>query len=339
MPVDMTAGRIDSIDAIRGYASLAVCVFHLSHGGRIFEDGWLRDLLSGSAIGVPIFFVISGFVIPYSLWSGGYSHANFWRFLLKRMVRLEPPYIVALLVAVALWLRFGFHAEQPLRLDAANALLHAGYLIDVAKWTGARVEWYVPVFWTLAQEFQFYIAAALAFPLLASRSRAVRLAAFAVFFAMQAAGSGPFLYSFADLFLLGIAIFQRKAALSDWREFLLTAGVATLSISLQHPSFLIYGPLISLLVLRLQIRSGLTRFSGDVSYSLYLYHDTFGLWLFGALITVGKLSPIPAFASATAGSVLLAKLMFELVERPALTASRAVRYSSPTARTMSSSAA
>jgi peptidoglycan/LPS O-acetylase OafA/YrhL len=46
-------------------------------------------------LGVDVFFVISGFVIPYSLWGREYSLRQFPRYMIRRAVRLEPPYLAS----------------------------------------------------------------------------------------------------------------------------------------------------------------------------------------------------------------------------------------------------
>ena len=53
-------------------------------------------------MGVTAFFVISGFVLPLSLSSNGYRLSDAPVFLLKRAVRLEPPYLATILLIVTL---------------------------------------------------------------------------------------------------------------------------------------------------------------------------------------------------------------------------------------------
>ena len=52
--------------------------------------------------GVEVFFVISGFIIPFTLWQSGYRLKNYARFILKRIIRLDPPYLLSILLAIAL---------------------------------------------------------------------------------------------------------------------------------------------------------------------------------------------------------------------------------------------
>jgi peptidoglycan/LPS O-acetylase OafA/YrhL len=95
------SSRFDNLDAIRGVACLMVCLFHFTNSDPDFpKSHYLRDLFEHGNLGVQIFFVISGFIIPISMGKSNYEWGNVWRFLLKRGVRLYPPYILALLVAL-----------------------------------------------------------------------------------------------------------------------------------------------------------------------------------------------------------------------------------------------
>jgi peptidoglycan/LPS O-acetylase OafA/YrhL len=79
--------RIHVIEALRGIASLGVALFHFS--GQL--STYVPQLISSMGwVGVDIFFVISGFVIPYSIAGRSYSVTDFPRFICRRLVRLEP---------------------------------------------------------------------------------------------------------------------------------------------------------------------------------------------------------------------------------------------------------
>src|ERR1035441_2897196 len=67
--------------------------YHCTVGSGVIHDGWLYRSGKYGWLGVEIFFVISGFIIPYSLYKAGYRVSDFTRFLLKRIARLDPPYL------------------------------------------------------------------------------------------------------------------------------------------------------------------------------------------------------------------------------------------------------
>src|SRR6266496_2565885 len=60
--------RVEIVHCLRGLAAVAVCWFHFTgHSLGLLKQsgvyGWL---------GVEVFFVISGFILPYALYSSGY---------------------------------------------------------------------------------------------------------------------------------------------------------------------------------------------------------------------------------------------------------------------------
>src|SRR5260370_8240235 len=152
--------RIDSLDVLRGLAALAVCWKHLT-------DSFVlpRSLqLSGTYgwLGVEIFFVISGFVIPYTLYKSGYQVGQYFTFVWKRIVRLEPPYLLSIffvLIVGHLAARAPGYQGAPYHPSTTQILLHLGYLNQFAHY-----DWLNSVYCTLAIAFQYYLALLLLFP-------------------------------------------------------------------------------------------------------------------------------------------------------------------------------
>ena len=99
-PMSSETKRIEIIHYLRGVASLAVAWFHLTNQ---WKDG---VQVSGSYgwLGVEAFFVISGFVIPYSISVNykTYSTSAFVSFMSRRVLRIEVPYIVSMIVTMML---------------------------------------------------------------------------------------------------------------------------------------------------------------------------------------------------------------------------------------------
>ena len=92
---------------LRGLASTMVFGFHLFNlsNGYLGTDLLWRLTYYGK-FGVQFFFVISGFVITYSMLNAQYKLKDFPRFLMKRIIRIEPPYLIVLaLTVVFLWIR------------------------------------------------------------------------------------------------------------------------------------------------------------------------------------------------------------------------------------------
>src|SRR5262249_25775914 len=94
----VTANRLESVQIMRGIAASAVMMGHLSYA---FQDAFPEfGLLSYGYLGVTMFFVISGFVIPHAMDAMNYRVPDAGSFLLRRIVRLEPAFIISVLLTV-----------------------------------------------------------------------------------------------------------------------------------------------------------------------------------------------------------------------------------------------
>lgn len=162
----MAAARNVALDQLRGIAALMVCIYHLS----VFLPAPVRAVVQIGDTGVQVFFVISGYIIPYSMARGGYRLQDIGRFWLKRLVRLHPTYVVALVFTLAIsW------AAAKARGDAFDTSWSQAVQGFFYLWLPPEN----PVFWTLVVELQYYALVSLCFPWLFSPRRRVRLAAFA----------------------------------------------------------------------------------------------------------------------------------------------------------------
>jgi peptidoglycan/LPS O-acetylase OafA/YrhL len=169
-----TSTRLQSIDFLRGTAAFAVVLFHAFGYGQLSstEPFWfhgLRLILSQGYLGVPLFFVISGFCI-HQTWARKYSregHAkvSFFPFWRRRLYRLYPPYFIALCFSMSLVvLAYEVHATVPIltlypdpkiHWIAIDFFIHAGMLHGfhpLLDQLGGN-----PPFWTLAREECLYL--------------------------------------------------------------------------------------------------------------------------------------------------------------------------------------
>src|SRR5215831_1484464 len=164
---------------------MAVLLYHaIDHRPDPPVSTWFRpvySILMHGHLGVPLFFVISGFCI-HLRWAknaakSGTEHkldfASFWK---RRLHRLYPPYFVALCLTMLLVLAAYFlHKDFPILTLYPNPRL---------RWIGIDFIFHVtmlhglhpildraggnPVYWTLAREEYFYL---MYFGLLAWRRR------------------------------------------------------------------------------------------------------------------------------------------------------------------------
>jgi peptidoglycan/LPS O-acetylase OafA/YrhL len=320
---------IPVIDKLRGLAALSVAWFHLTNG----YESWVATTGSLGWLGVEAFFVISGFMIPYALsqLEPPYQLSDFPRFILRRLVRLEPPYIASILLVVAANLVAAaspmFNGAPP-EFQPAQLAAHLLYLIPFTGY-----DWLQPVYWTLAFEFAFYLSMGLAFPLLGASTRPwiARILAGALIGLVAMAAVNNLVL----LFVMGFVSF-RRVALRDslgWTACLLL--VCTLALGLfRGIKVAIVGLATALAIVGHQLVPQPPRWLGAalgglgaISYSLYLVHVPMG----GKVVNLGGRfveGPVPELVLsliALAISIAAALVFYWVIERPAVLLARRVR--------------
>jgi peptidoglycan/LPS O-acetylase OafA/YrhL len=150
--------RFQSIDGLRGIAAMGVVLFHLSLNLKPELDqllpGFINAIMAHGYLGVPIFFVISGFVISLGIGTSTISRQYFGTFILRRSIRLDLTYWASIVLVILL--AFGKNTvlgtEDPLP-SGSDVLLHMFYLQSLANLDPVISV----VYWTLCLEVQFYI--------------------------------------------------------------------------------------------------------------------------------------------------------------------------------------
>jgi peptidoglycan/LPS O-acetylase OafA/YrhL len=271
-------GRILVVEYLRGIASLSVAWFHLTNQ---YKDSWVTSIGSYGWLGVEIFFVISGFVIPYSIWrlSPNYSIRMFPQFIARRIVRLEPPYLLSLMMVIILhqmassvsW----FRGEPPTH-DVLQIASHVFYLVPLTSYG-----WLQPVYWSLAYEFAFYVSIGLTYWLISgARSAVIWLVASTALASAVLLGQ---LSSRVLLFVMGVSLFRNVVGIQNSRIGVAVVGICAFVIAWTgNPEIAMTG-LVSVAVInwgmRLEIKgsAGKALLScGAISYSLYLVHVPIG---------------------------------------------------------------
>lgn len=311
-----TPHRLQHLDAIRGLAALIVCLCHFKHA---FAPAVATLFAPLGEYGVFIFFVLSGFLIPRVLSKEDYRLANIGRFLLKRVARLHPPYLVSLALTLALSIAAAAWKHEAITWSAADLISYFFYVEAPAE---------NPVYWTLRVEICFYIFLALAYPLLNSPNRTVRTLAFLAPCAIWFFLSDILFVHFIAFFLIGMALEQLQHGLIDWTEFgaklLLASALAWAQTGWDGMGIALATAALISLPLRVRIPRVILWF-GAISYSLYLVHFPVGVKLLN--LSLGRVPQVPSelFAlAALVASVLVAWGIYALVEHPAMALSRSI---------------
>lgn len=176
--------RYQTLDAWRGFACVLLVIFHSTmHMAKHAKsgEGWLEKtghaLLKATSffdVGVPLFFVISGYCIMATLDARSRKGEGVGIYFWRRFHRIYPPYWIALGVSAVtiffierycwprLFTRSAFVMTSPMRLSGWEWL---GNFTLTESWrfhlTGGQSRYLIGHAWTLCYEEQFYAVAGL----------------------------------------------------------------------------------------------------------------------------------------------------------------------------------
>ncbi|CAM3817230.1 acyltransferase family protein [Ectopseudomonas alcaliphila] len=313
-----------SVQALRALAAWVV-VFH--HVMQVFFD-FQADSFVGrffaerGAVGVDIFFVISGLVIYLSTQG---KRITPWRFMLSRVVRIVPAYWLYSLIA-ALIIAFA-NPVMPVQKFDLHHLLLSLLFIPAENPGGFGLYPTLNVGWTLNYEMFFYLLFALAF-MLTERLRLLFIVLALATFSLLATQPwmsdfyrNSIVYEFVFGMLLG-AIYKRGWIRQGLWLPLLVIAAALLAIHQVDSSMrLLHWGLPSTLIVAACIAmepwfqdNRLLRHMGDCSYSVYLLHVivlSLGWYLQASL----DLAPALVIAACIPVIALAAWASYELIEK------------------------
>ena len=349
--------RLNNFDLIRLLAAAQVVIAHsIGHTDLVNQlPAWGRQVFDALMLlpGVPVFFVISGFLITRSFERNPSDlKGYFWR----RGLRIFPALWVCLIATLAALGYFGFLAPEFVLTKTFAAWL-AGQVslfqfYNPEHFRGFGIGVANGALWTITVELQFYAFIPLFHWFTTSRkagsliSSFIFLTSFAAYCVMDHKVNGPGGFTAAPIafkllhvtliphlwmFMLGIFIHRRFETIRPWLEgrFLVyLAGYVLLMAALQSfvefrsPLFyLAYLP--SRIILALgtiaaaySARSLSSRLLGgmDLSYGTYLYHSV----VINVFVQLGWMTSFTAVLYVFVVSILLAWLSWHGIEKPAL---------------------
>lgn len=267
--------RLTRIDELCAVAALMVCLFHFT---RTMQDSIFQKLGDWGWMGVEIFFIISGFILPHSInLKKRQNNFNSIHFLKSRGKRLLPAFWLSCLLCILLWQISTLHPS----FQGMTVPHNFGWYISNLTLTAelAEQEWINPVYWSLAIEAQFYLFLAICSRFLNPARHSIHYIWLPIILASSWFLTNPtLLTAWLPVFALGFISFWKwnnqfsRIELLSWRVIL------TLSIGLQRDwsvalvcfsaSWLLDQP-------QKKSLSGLASI-GIISYSLYLVHVPVG---------------------------------------------------------------
>lgn len=310
------------VQYLRAFAAIAVVLFHAAQRyGYDFNQG---------ARGVDVFFVISGFI----MWSLTASRSTTpTEFLVNRIKRIVPLYWLATGVIIVTGI-MGVYTDGKVDLSFPAILKSLFFVPYIAN--GATEIW--PILtpgWTLNYEMFFYAVFA-GFLITPSRFRLIGLSA--TFISLIGLGillepRGPVLVTYTHAlighFILGVwiaEIVRRGFSLPPITAVLaiLIGCVALYVVPWNHviwtlacglASALIVAGVVSLDLRNLVPQSAILLFSGNASYSIYLFHG-FAISVAAKIATFLGLPDWMACIAGIFGAVTSGMIIYLVIEEP-----------------------
>jgi peptidoglycan/LPS O-acetylase OafA/YrhL len=337
------------VDGLRFIAIFSVMLFHVfymaSHvPGVVLANSSLAFLLwpvTQGFRGVQLFFVISGFILGLPFAAQHLTHGppvKIGRFYVRRLTRLEPPYILALLMFYVLAiLMHNVHTREPGFLSGLP--LRLGYAYLLVRGTPPTLD---GVTWTLEIEVQFYLLAPLlaqVFKLATSPRRLTLIAAIcgAPLLARVVPGSDLTLLGFFQYFLTGFLLADIHCTgagagrLPRWLYDLVGIGcLLGMALAPETPDLMPFLPWLlgGLFIGALRggwLNSVLRRPSisvlGGMCYSLYLLHNPLLSFIAAKIIHNGMSLPQAYLRLGVVGLPIVTSAgiaYYILIERPCM---------------------
>jgi peptidoglycan/LPS O-acetylase OafA/YrhL len=351
--------RIAFANSLRGIAAISVLLAHYGNLYWNYRDAIpgftamsrlpdsiqtpalvnvLNDAISpvlAGPFGVGLFFIISGFVIPFSL--GKMSRLQF---LIGRVFRIWPTYFVGFIASIAIVLIAAWIDGRPQPFPFITILEHSFVM-------GREIFWLNPmdgVVWTLEIEVRFYLLAAIIYSALASGSRLAFLVPAALLLAawIQKSWALPawmngnvanelVLYvPYVIYMFVGVAFnFYYRGCQSVFQSTILivfTSVAAWFALRLVSPGFMFYAPSLfaallvfffsMLLADRIPWNWSPLAFLAEISFSLYAVHALTGYALMNLLLVNLHFNSYVALLAAVIAALALATVINKAVERP-----------------------
>jgi peptidoglycan/LPS O-acetylase OafA/YrhL len=318
--------KIEIIQTLRGIAAMGVLFAHLWHQQEaIIIHPFLNEVSRAGSYGVQIFFCISGFILLYSLYKHEYRLKDYFRFILRRLIRLEPAYILSILLVLFFSYVIAPALDVPFSSNHGNTfdlILHLLYLVPFYK----SAQWVQGVNWTLAIEFQFYLLVGLLAVLLIRSTLhkywkhliLISISCFSLIYLER-----TFFLVWLTFFGLGMTTFLMTVQQFTWKDYfiqLIPASVINYLV-FSSPYFLFFLAFTPVLIFMLLEKKNMPfQFLGKISYSIYLVHGVIGIFtvqFFQRYFDLSNIwSQIAVLFLATFLSVVIAWFMYILAEKP-----------------------
>jgi len=308
--ITYSTSYLPEIDGLRFLAIFSVVIImHVTHyidnefyDNQLIQKTYWKNFLIEGGNGVALFFVISGFILtlPFAKWRLNHEKKiDLKKYFLRRVTRLEPPYIIALIIffIAQVWVLHKYSFDQLLPHFFASA----AYLHTVIYHSFSYI---LPVAWSLEVEVQFYILAplfCLVFLIRSQITRQITLTVIIIFSAIYWYDDwkAVHVFRYAHFFVCGLLLadlYCTKTIIITNQSLSFASGIVSLLGFLFIPSlstmtgylakiacifFLVHIVLTNIYMKRI-FSANLLVIIGGMCYSIYLLH-------FAVISFVGKL--------------------------------------------------
>lgn len=314
-----TSKRIVELDSLRGIAAIFVMIYHYFYRFDVlykhphFETKWA----SIGVFGVELFFLISGFVI---FWSIRNIKKNL-PFLISRFTRLYPTFWVAIIISFTLVCIFGLPGrEVSIKEMFLNFFMFHGYL-NIPSVDG--------VYWTLMIELSFYFWIFLLLILKKTKQIDYFLILFLIpslcynldFFHCPDKVASFFLLKYISFFSIGIFFYKLKTnqcKTSTYIAFTLAFITSLCTSKMTYIPIILFIHLLFFISIKEYskiLRSRVLVFLGNISYPLYLIHQNLGYIIIREFYK-NDFNPLLGILLAFVFSILLAWAIHTSIEKP-----------------------
>lgn len=313
------------IDLLRFLAASWVALMHFNQVVPHINN-WYRNLLSYGYLGVPVFFVISG----YCVYLAAENSKNAGDFIIRRLFRIFPPYWFSILIVgvAVIFSRIVYGGNLVTALPkTVPGVLATITLLTVPLTKIQVINW---VYWTLTFEIFFYLVICMAL-LFSVRYRSGWLILIAVLPLVLPIQNYWFFFFIKHWpeFCLGVIVFRllhypKKEVWQNIVLIILTmVGLFTIPLMPYIPLATIITSLLIVLNHFKPLKNNFFSKLGDYSYSIYLIHVPIGVYILGSLKQTQYVQThlwlnILWDVILLGIIVLLSKIMYLYIELPAI---------------------
>lgn len=152
--------RIKSIDGLRTLSIILVLIAHVAETTPFeFKNNILAEVILNGALGVRIFFVISGYLITTLLLAENEKKGNISikHFYIRRVFRIFPVFFTYIFVIIILKITYFPHIFNSYKTPLFAGLFIWNYSQFFHTAPDLAGGWFFGHFWSLAMEEQFYL--------------------------------------------------------------------------------------------------------------------------------------------------------------------------------------